>query len=89
VCNPNPKGLETPLNSAHPPAQNNPNQYKTNGAQSVRGFVPKKAKKMKKNWGDFGKIGFRVFVGKNGKWGEMVATGGAKRPAVVRWVVGK
>jgi hypothetical protein len=72
---PESKGIENPFQFSPTPCKNTPIQHRKNGAQSVRGFVPKNSKKNEKNGGDL-EVGFRVFVEKMEKWGEMVAGGG-------------
>jgi hypothetical protein len=53
-------------------------------------LCPISIKKMKKNGEFLEKWGFgKNEKKKEGKNGQMVASGGWKRPAVVRWVVGK
>jgi hypothetical protein len=71
------------------------------GAQKIKGLkIPfkstqppaKTAQKPTQNSGaqsKSGEMGFREKWKKNGKNGQMAASGGWKWPAVVRWVVGK
>jgi hypothetical protein len=76
---PNPKGLRKPFQVSPTPCkkftQPTPNQWGTiqewNCAQKLQ-----KKKKKRRKIEDFGEMGFRVYLGKNGKWGAMVASGG-------------
>jgi hypothetical protein len=60
VCTAKIKGWKTLLKLNPTPLQIKKNQHIIKGAQSKRGFVPFDLNKKSKNWGYFGKIGFRV-----------------------------
>jgi hypothetical protein len=75
---PESKGIKKTLPSKPNPLQKaHTTNTKSMGHNPRVELCPKTTKKKKRRKiEDFGEMGFRVFVGKNGKWGAMVAGGG-------------